>query len=360
MRTSRRRLGAALLVGAVRTTLVACSTSPETASSTRTATTTTPRPSPTPSPTPTPTPEPQPVLWPLTGVEAPGPVTGPALAVKIENSVDARPQTGLNAADQVWEQVVEGGISRFVAVFHSAVPPAIGPVRSIRPMDGGIAGPLHGLLAFSGGQGPFIDSAAAAGLQIVSHDNGAGGFYRTSGRAAPHNIYADPHALLAQADAAHQAPPPAQFVIAGAGQQPTAVAAGSPATVVDLFLSHVSQPRWTWSAPDGRWIRAERGVPALDADGIPLRAVNVVVLRVDVVTTPFTDAAGNHVPETVMVGSGEALIATGGHTVTATWSKASVTAPVVLTGADGQPLRLAPGNTWIELVPKGTGSVTVG
>ena len=82
----------------------------------------------------------------------------PALAVKIENSVDARPQSGLNAADVVWEEVVEGGITRFVAVYHSTLPPEIGPIRSVRPMDAAIAGPLHGLFAFSGGQGPFVDA----------------------------------------------------------------------------------------------------------------------------------------------------------------------------------------------------------
>jgi hypothetical protein len=91
-----------------------------------------------------------------------------------------------------------------------------------------------------------------------------------------------------------------------------------------------------------------------------LAAVNVVVLRVDVVNTPYTDSRGTHVPETVMVSSGEALVATGGRTIAATWSKASVAAPVVLTGADGQPIRLAPGTTWIELVPRATGSVAVG
>jgi hypothetical protein len=310
------------------------------------------------TPTPTPSPEPEPIVWPLTGVEVAQAVQRPALAVKIENSADARPQTGLNAADMVWEEVVEGGITRFVAVYHSTLPPEIGPVRSVRPMDPGIAGPLGGLFAFSGGQGPFVDAVAAAGLQVVSQESGAAGYYRT-GRAAPHNIYADPNVLLSLADAAHTTSPPAQFVVAGADEQPSA-AAGTPANVVDLALSPIGRPSWTWSQADGRWVRAERGVPATEADGTPIRAVNVVVLRVHVVSTPFTDAIGTHVPETVMVSSGDALIATGGRVVTATWSKASTTEPVVLTGVDGRPIRLAPGNTWIELVPNGTGSVTVG
>jgi hypothetical protein len=189
---------------------------------------------------------------------------------------------------------------------------------------------------------------------------GAPGFYRVDERVAPHNTYADPAALLAQADPGHAAAPPAQFVVAGPGEQPTAVAAGTPAGVLDLRLSRIATPRWTWSQPDGAWLRAEGTTPAVGADGAPLRAANVVVLRVDVVDTRFVDSAGNPVPETVLVGGGEALVATGGRTVPATWRKGSVGDPVALTGADGQPVRLAAGTTWVELVPRATGSVTVG
>jgi hypothetical protein len=312
------------------------------------------------APPPPPPPPPPPVFWPLTGIES-GPVADrPALAVKIENAVDSRPQTGLNSADMVWEEVVEGGITRFVAVFHSTLPAQIGPIRSVRPMDPAIAAPLHGLFAFSGGQRPFVDAVGAAGLQVLSQDAGAPGFFRLNTRYAPHNVYADTAAFLAQADPGHLAPPPPQFTIAGPGQQPTAVVAGAPTAVVNLKLSGVSYPRWTWSPGDNAWLRAEGGTPSTEADGTPLRAANVVVLRVAVVNTAFTDPAGTPVPETQMVGSGEALVATGGRTLAATWSKASITEPVVITDASGQPILLTPGNTWVELVPTRTGSVTVG
>jgi hypothetical protein len=260
----------------------------------------------------------------------------------------------------VWEEVVEGGITRFVAVYHSTLPPEIGPIRSVRPMDAAIAAPLHGMFAFSGGQGPFVTAVTDAGLQMVSHDRGAPGFYRLNGRYAPHNVYADPAAFLAQVDPAHQADPPAQFAVAAPGQQPTALVAGAPATVVSLKLSGVSHPRWTWDPAGGHWARAEGAAPAVGADGTPLRATNVVVLRVAVVNTRFTDPAGNPVPETRMVGTGEALVATGGRTLPVTWSKNSIGEPVVLTAPDGAPVLLAPGNTWVELVPTRTGSVTVG
>ena len=107
----------------------------------------------------------------------------------------------------------------------------------------------------------------------------------------------------------------------------------------------------------GAWARAENTRLAPGSDGHQLRATNVVVLRVDVVNTRYLDPANNPVPETKLTGSGHALVASGGRTVAATWSKASVGAVLTLTGADGAPIRLAPGSTWVELVPNGGGSV---
>jgi hypothetical protein len=299
-------------------------------------------------------------VWPLTGLPSAGAPARPALAVKIENSIDARPQTGLNAADIVWEQVVEGGITRFVAVYQSTIPPEIGPVRSVRPMDPAIAAPLHGILAFSGGQQTYINAVANSGIQAVSMDAGSAGFYRVKVRSAPHNVYATPQALLDQANAAHSAPPPQQLDFAATGAQPTAVVAGTPATSLRMTLSGLSHPQWTWSAPDGRWLRSENATPAVEAGGARLSATNVVVLRVDVVITQATDPAGNHVPETVLTGTGQALVASAGHTVAATWTKGAQDQRLVLTGADGNPVLLAPGSTWIELAPKTTGPISVG
>jgi hypothetical protein len=304
---------------------------------------------------------PAPVLmpWPLTGVEVPEVPARPALAVKIENSTAARPQSGLNAADVVWEEVVEGGITRFVAVFHSNLPPTIGPIRSVRPMDAAIAGPLQGLFAFSGGNAKYVKAIAGTGMQVLSQGAGAGGFYRLDTRDAPHNVYANPADFIAQADPQHQTSPVGEFAFAAAGQPATAVSAGAPTGAVALKLSPSSYPTWAWNQAENAWMRAEGDTAATDADGGQVRATNVVVLRVDIADTGARDAAGNPVPETKMVGGGEALVASGGSTIAATWSKASATAPVVLRVAGGAPVELAPGNTWVELVPNGGGSVTL-
>ena len=100
---------------------------------------------------------------PFTGLPDPDGVANArsSVAVKIENSPDARPQSGLDVADIVYEEVVEGGITRFWAVFNSKAPEVIGPVRSVRAMDPAIVWPLGGVIAYSGGTGPNV-----AGVRI--------------------------------------------------------------------------------------------------------------------------------------------------------------------------------------------------
>ncbi|MEI4273648.1 DUF3048 domain-containing protein [Klenkia sp. LSe6-5] len=315
---------------------------------------------PTPPPAaPVTTPAPQPVA-PLTGLPVDAVAPRAALAVKVENPPIARPQAGLTEADIVWEQVVEGGTSRFVVVYQSQLPASIGPVRSTRPMDPAIAAPLHGLFATSGGQGQYLSAVSAAGLQLFSFDAGDDGFARQGPRQAPHNVYLDPTALYAAADAEHQAPPAAQFGYAPTAGTQTTIAQGSAATGLDLELAAAATPSWRWDPVARTWARAEAGTPATAADGVQVSATNVVVLRVEVVETDAVDPAGNPVPETLLAGrGGEGLVATAGRTVPITWTKGAEGDAIALTAPDGSPVLLAPGTTWVELVPTGSGTVTV-
>ena len=289
--------------------------------------------------------------WPLTGVAGDA-AQRPALAVKIENSREARPQTGLEQTDMVWEEVVEGGITRFVAVFHSQVPAEVGPVRSVRPMDPKIIGPMKGLVAFSGGQPDFVQALSDAGLQVFSQDNGAPGFVRKKGVGpAPHNVYGTPSTWWSKVDGNHQASPPEQFVHARTAAQATAVVAGTPAATLAITMSSYSHPSWAWDGDTNTWLRSEGTTSSVSRGGVRLSAVNVIVLRVKLIDTGTRDPAGNPVPETVLDGSGDALVATGGKTIAGRWSKGDQLTPVKVTAADGSTIALAPGNTWIELVP---------
>lgn len=358
--TTRRgaRGAAAALLAGLALAVAACSPStPEPASSTPPAVTHGPTIAPDKGGAPAPA---VPPTWPLTGV-AGEPAARPALAVKIENTAVARPQTGLDQADVVWETIVEFDVSRLVAVFHSQVPDEVGPIRSVRPMDPLILAPMHGLLAFSGGQPGILDLVAASGVQMISHDAGAPGMYRTKDRAAPHNVYGTPTTFWGLADADHQAPPGEQFTIARTADGAAAIVAGTPASTLSFQLSAASSPSWSWDAGTGTWLRSEGTAPATARSGARLSAVNVVSLTAEHPTnTGFAAQGGAPVPTYTLVGSGDGVVATGGKTVPVRWQKDSQDAPLRLFTADGKPADLAPGNTWVELVPARSGSLTIG
>jgi hypothetical protein len=170
-------------------------------------------------------------------------------------------------------------------------------------------------------------------------------------------VYATPTELLAQADDAHQAAPKGDFEFALTDTAATAAASGTPATELALTMSGLAKPRWTWDG--ATWLRSEKDEPAMSASGGQLGAANVVALMVQVEAAGGTDAAGSEIPYVQMVGEGRALVASGGKTLEATWTKAGVNDPVVLKDAQGQEIRLAPGNTWVELVPAAEGSWTL-
>ena len=153
---------------------------------------------PKPTPTPTPTAHPPTQLTdPFTG--EPVKKLGQVLAVKIDNIVTARPQTGLQSADLIYVIPVEGGLSRFMAVYSSHIPTVIGPVRSARQSDLDILRQFgRPAFAWSGATPhlvPFIERAPISDLYALQ----VGGYYRVGYRAAPENLYADPRTLLREA-----------------------------------------------------------------------------------------------------------------------------------------------------------------
>ena len=269
----------------------------------------------------------------------------PSLAVKIDNHEEARPQIALNRTDIVFEELVEGGLTRYVAIWHSDVPDEVGPVRSIRPMDPDIATPFGGIIAYSGGQEQFVEMMMATPLvNIVFDYDDTGLFARADERPGPHDV------ILQSAEAvarnAELAPPPMQFVYGTADPLAAPALAAAPTSRVDLVFSDARFPAWEWDAAASVWLRSQEGSPDLEASGERVRATNVVTLRVDVDDDSYED-----IPRTIVVGSGEAWVSAGGRTAHGTWTKDAAASPIVLTADDGSPLRLAPGNTWVELVP---------
>lgn len=133
-----------------------------------------------------------PPTCPLTGRAAPHDVVPdrPALAIKVENAPEARPQTGLNDADIVFEEPVEGGYTRFIAVYQCAESPRVGPVRSGRMTDPDVLVQFgRPALGYAGGVKAVKDSIAKAGLIDVNYIVAARAYTRDEARVAPHNLY---------------------------------------------------------------------------------------------------------------------------------------------------------------------------
>jgi len=306
--------------------------------------------SPTPSPTTTPTPPPV-EYAPLTGVQVEvGSLPNPALMAKIDNNPTARPQVGLNDADIVFEELVEGGFSRYVPVWHSVIPKEIGPIRSIRPMDPDIASPFRGLIAYSGGQQRFVQMMVATKVKNIIH--GQAGtekyIYRTTKKISPHNVMVKAQKLVAKYSRLR--PPEPAFQFARGSDVPSALALGKPAGRLYASFSSMNTPSWKFDAATGLYRRFQAdGEKDRDERKQQLTAVNVVVQMVGV------SSEYGYVPRSLVVGRGTAWISTGGQTVKARWVKKRRTAMTVFTLKGGEVVTLAPGRTWVELIPEATG-----
>ncbi len=284
-------------------------------------------------------------LAPLRGTTVPaGSLAHSAIAAKVDNHWDARPQVGLESTDIVYEELVEGGITRYVAIWQSTIPELLGPVRSIRPMDPDIAAPYGGIIAYSGGQQRFVNLMQATPVYNAIHGMGdtANTFFRTDSKRAPHNVLVKATEVVAQhADI----PAPAQqWAYSLDAASSSAAKEGAPVSAIHYRFSNMFDGSWTYDPDSQTYLRIQQGSADLDSSGNQLRASNVVVLRVGVV-----DDQG--VPKTLLEGSGEAWISTGGGTIHGTWSKASQTEPLQFTDDRGFGIRLGAGNTWVELVP---------
>jgi hypothetical protein len=281
---------------------------------------------------------------PFTGLPDPTGVslTRSSVAVKIENTPEARPQSGLDVADVVYEEVVDGGITRFWAVFNSNAPESIGPVRSVRAMDPQIVTPLGGVVAYSGGTEPNVAAIRATGLVWVDENNAGDAFFREPTRSAPHNLFAR-SALLWERGGVPVPPVPLfQYLDTEQGQ----TFAGEPVTSFHANYELGYDVSYVWDANVGGWLRFQRtDEPFMAAALAPMQvnATNVIVQYV-----PYEGfGEGN------LIGTGEAWVFSNGQLVRGTWVKGFIGAPTEFKDAAGAPILLTPGRTWVELVPLG-------
>jgi hypothetical protein len=245
--------------------------------------------------------------------------------------------------------VAEGGITRFAAVFQSTAPGDIGPVRSVRPQDADLAAPYRGLSAFSGGVAPIVADVSSVS-QSFDDDAGSAGFYRTTDRYAPHNLYLHTKIAWAAAKAPYNRAPQKMFSYGAVAARATK------ATTVDVPMSQVAKVRWTWSA--GAWRRSQDGVPFTVVGKGRIGPANVIIQYVKLGAAGYEDVSGTSVPESAVTGTGRAQLLRDGKVVEGTWSKTTRDDVTTFTTKTGAPMRLHPGQTWVELLPD-TGAATI-
>ena len=282
---------------------------------------------------------------PLTGLAADP--DAPVLAVKVDNSPAGRPWTGVEDADVVYVEPVEGGTTRLLAVFSSRRPASVGPVRSARESDVTVLAAYgRPALAFSGSAPELAGTLADASLVALTPQTATSAFRRDDARRAPENLYVDPSALL---DAASGASGPRDV-----GFRFGPVPAGGDLVDhrdVDFPSATVGV---TWDAARGMWTIEPGGEPTVPATGGgPIGAATVVVQRVTTRPSAIRDAAGAVSPYAVTVGAGDAEVFRDGRSFPAHWSRPTPTDPTAFTGGDGAPVPFAAGPVWVLLVPGG-------
>lgn len=303
---------------------------------------------PTPKPTPTPSAKPAPAarVNPLTGIGKPP--SGPILAVKIDDTGNGRPARGVDKADVVYIEQVEGGLTRMVAVFGTHKP-VVEPVRSVRPNDAELLSQYGAIsLVASGGSADSVARLDNSLVKGVILDRGAPGFSRDFNRPPPYNVQSN----LAQVSAAVRTAGSRDVGFRWAKTDPRVKAA--PATAGVRTVVGGTPVAFDWEPTIGKYARTIGGAHVHTAEGALVATPNVLVQLCKVeVNYRNIDAAGNPSQHTKTVGSGRVVLFRGGHRIEGKWSRPSAGAPTRFTDLKGKPLLLAPGGAYVLLVADG-------
>jgi hypothetical protein len=307
------------------------STSTSTSTSTVPATTTTIAPTP---------------VMPLTGLPITDPsiAARPAVVIKVSNDPGARPQSGINSADIVFE-AWGAGPTRFATIFQSTDAPTVGPIRSGRTQDVDLVGEFNGpVFACSGGNPTVVTTLRNSDLQVVTESQGPG-WRLDPHRHRPHATFNDPASLRLNADPTRTGPSQ-QYHYRDAG----AAATGDASAGFNLHIELV-HVQWRYNPQTDRYERSQDGGPHLLADGSQVTFDNVVVMWINY-DHSFADARS---PDGGSIGTGQTLVFSGGKVTTGTWARDDRLKPISFTDASGAPILLKPGSTWIELANTGQG-----
>lgn len=276
-----------------------------------------------------------------------------AVAVKIENSPAAYPLSGLDEAEVVYEEQVEGGLTRFLAIYHCTDSDLAGPIRSSREVDPSIMSPYTRILAAAGGN-PGVRANLEEFDIILIDENAAGGAMERVSRpgiSTEHTLYGDTKALRKIGQKKFKDAPTEDIFEFG-----DAPDGGKKTTAIDLSFGSSSMG-FEWK--QGAWFRTDDGAPLTMENGDQLSFDNVIIEEHTVnLSTEFADVLGTPSPVIADVtGEGKAYLFRDGRMYAGVWIRESEDDPVRFETKDGDALVLKAGNTMIELLPNAKGEI---
>jgi hypothetical protein len=271
----------------------------------------------------------------------------PVTAVMIENSLDARPQSGLSQAGVVFEAVAEGGVTRFMAVYQDTAPTDVGPIRSARPYYVAWALGFDASYAHVGGSPDGLADISAWGVHDLNEFYNGSSYHRIASRAAPHNVYTGIPTL-------NQLEATKGYTSSTYTSWPRTVAAPlkvPTASTINLSLSGPDyNPTFTYDASTNSYNRSQTGSPMIDAYNNTQVSPKVVIAAVIPETSGALDSSGAYYSNYSFVGSGQADIFQNGGVTVGQWTKSSNTSQIMFTTTNSKPLPLVPGQVWITAV----------
>lgn len=306
------------------------------------------------APEPEPVPEPPKYYSPLTGslVDSEAVTTQAVTGIMIENSPDARPQSGIKEGGVVFEAIAEGGITRFLVLFQEDKPQLIGPVRSVRLYYVDWVAAFNASVAHIGGSAAALAEVRNGNYRDIDQFFNSAYYWRATDRYAPHNVYTSFEKL----DALNAKKGYTTSTFTGFTRTDSIAAATPTASSIDVKISGpLFNSHYAYNAATNTYDRSQAGAPHLDREGGQISPRVVVALKVTQ-STVFEDGYRESIS---VIGSGSAVIFQDGTAQEVTWTKASKTDQIKFTDANGKDVPLARGQTWITAVPTNKGgSVT--
>lgn len=318
----------------------------------------------------------EPTICPLCGmqVENESFIARRPVAVKIENDPSARPQSGLGKACVVYEEITEGGITRFIAIYLCRDADPIGPVRSARPDDIDMIYPYNALLCHCGGAPYTLSLIKSSGVADLDELGGCSAYWRFRGRRAPHNLYAGIPQLRQAGDALYpfsgEVASPFEFMsskevakmktereeaITGGTQQPSSSdgeVGRIPINGAHIPYKKVCQVKYSYDPASGKFLRFIDGIQHNDyTTGEPIMVDNVIIQYIQMGSSVIKDVRGTESPSLGVIGSGRAQVLTLGTLIDANWRKDSRSTHTRYFTNDGEEIPLKPGSVWIQLLP---------